>query len=208
MMVYVGQTRSTKLIPALVELGFGEVTQPAEMPPRRRPWALDNGAFKAWRSGKPFDSERFSAALSAAVKPDFVCLPDIVAGGLASLDLSLTWAPKAASYGHKLALVVQDGMTEQNVDDALSGGEPVGVIFVGGTLAWKLKTGAQWVRFAHERGMRCHVGRVGTAKRVRWAKRIGCDSIDSCLPLFSRDNLRVFVEALKPAAQLALWEGV
>lgn len=53
-----------------------------------------------------------------------------------------------------------------------------------------------WVRFAHARGMPVHIGRVGTARRVRWARRIGADSIDSCVPLWSRENLDVFAAAL------------
>lgn len=40
--------------------------------------------------------------------------------------------------------------------------------------------------------MACHVGRVGTAKRVAWARRIGATSIDSSLPLWSVENLRSF----------------
>jgi len=42
-----------------------------------------------------------------------------------------------------------------------------------------------------------HIGRVGTAKRVRWARRIGASSIDSALPLWSADKLRTFVAALE-----------
>lgn len=48
----------------------------------------------------------------------------------------------------------------------------------------------------HRRGLPCHVGRVGTARRIAWAKRIGADSIDSCLPLWSRENLDSFLRAL------------
>lgn len=69
-------------------------------------------------------------------------------------------------------------------------------IFVGGSLPWKLETGAQWVREAHARHLPCHIGRVGTAKRVRWAKASGADSIDSCLPLWSEENLIAFLRAL------------
>jgi len=69
-------------------------------------------------------------------------------------------------------------------------------VFVGGTLEWKLDTGAAWVQFAHKQGLPCHVGRVGTAKRVRWAIDIGADSIDSCLPLWSSENLGQFLGAL------------
>jgi NADPH:quinone reductase-like Zn-dependent oxidoreductase len=71
------------------------------------------------------------------------------------------------------------------------------VLFVGGSLPWKLATGERWVRFAHAHGRRCHIGRVGTPRRVAWARRIGADSIDSCLPLWSRENLDAFVAAVR-----------
>ena len=54
----------------------------------------------------------------------------------------------------------------------------------------------EWVKVAHELGVKCHIGRVGTARRVRWAARIGADSIDSALPLWSKENLAVFIDAL------------
>ena len=52
-------------------------------------------------------------------------------------------------------------------------------IFVGGTVKWKIKTGEEWVRLAHDHKLPCHIGRVGVFKRIVWAKRIGADSIDS-----------------------------
>jgi hypothetical protein len=70
-------------------------------------------------------------------------------------------------------------------------------VFVGGSLPWKIATGAAWVSFAYRNAKPCHVGRVGTARRVAWARRIGADSIDSSLPLWSADNLRVFVSAIE-----------
>ena len=75
---------------------------------------------------------------------------------------------------------------------------------MGGTLEWKLRTGAMWAREAHARGLRCHVGRVGSEDRIRWALRIEADSIDSALPLFSEENLERFLSALEPSPQLTL----
>lgn len=59
------------------------------------------------------------------------------------------------------------------------------------------------MRFANEAGLPCHIGRVGTAKRVRWAIEVGADSIDSSLPLFAARNLEPFLRALgyKPPKQ-------
>jgi hypothetical protein len=83
-------------------------------------------------------------------------------------------------------------------------------LFVGGTLAWKIKTAARWIRWAHAqaRPLRCHIGRVGTPDRVRWARRIGADSIDSALPLWSSENLSRFLRALEPEPQRELFAQV
>lgn len=194
--VYVGQTRSRKLIAELLEFGFREITQRHEFPPRRTPWALDNGAFGDWRAKREFNAEQFSDALSKsaayASRPDFVVVPDRVAAGMDSLELSLQWQKRCAEVGPAY-LVVQDGMTTEAVTDALSMFDGV---FVGGSLPWKIATGSQWVEVAHRCGKPCHIGRVGTPRRVAWAKRIGADSIDSCLPLWSRGHLQKFVEAV------------
>ena len=203
MRVYVGQTRSRALIAELTALGFGECTQPREVPPRRRPWFLDNAAFSAWRAGQPFDEAGFLSALTsdavASSPPDFVVCPDIVAGGLESLSFSLGWLERCASTlpGQRFYLAVQNGMTEADVLAALDG---FAGIFVGGDLPWKIRTSAAWVGLAHRHGLPCHIGRVGTARRVAWARRIGADSIDSCLPLWSRANLTAFVTAVRSTA--------
>lgn len=199
MRVYVGQTRSAKLIARLVALGFGECVSRGELPPRRHPWFLDNGAFGDWRSGRTFDGEAYRQDLEEAaalrVPPDFIVCPDIVAGGLDSLAFSLGWRDELGSAlpGRRVYLVVQDGMEAshvRSVSDRFDG------LFVGGSLPWKVATGGAWVRTAHELGMPCHIGRVGTARRVRWAQRIGADSIDSCLPLWSAGHLEKFVAAV------------
>jgi len=65
-------------------------------------------------------------------------------------------------------------------------------------LPWKLRSAREWVRLAHRHGIKAHVGRVGTERRVAWARRIGADSIDSCLPLWSEENLERFLRGLGP----------
>lgn len=202
--VFVGQTRSRKLIARLMQLGFGECVGRREWPPRRRPAFQDNDAFRDWQQGRDFDNAAFLSTCALAnadpVPPVFSACPDRVATGLASLAFSLRWLDMHASAFPALRwyLVVQDGMgvaDVQPVMDRFTG------IFVGGTLAWKIATGAMWCQLAHELGKRCHIGRVGTAKRVRWAMRIGVDSIDSSAPLWADANLARFVNALDARQQ-------
>lgn len=185
---------------------LGEMTQPNEYPPRRTPWALDNGAFALWKSGQPFDGDRFADVCERArahdVPPDFVVCPDVVAGGLASLSLSLEWERRLRPYGFRLALVVQDGMTRDDVAPVL---DRFAVLFVGGSLTWKLETMRAWADLAHEHGLECHVGRIGSRNRIMAAKRAGVDSVDSCTPLWSEANMQTFIGGLLDPCQGLLW---
>lgn len=209
-MVYVGHTCSGWMLGECRRLGFGEMTVRGELPPKRTPWAFDNGAFRDWRRGKPFASDLFRRSLERLSDmpepPAFVVAPDVVAGGVQSLGCSLHWLPTLRKHTDApVYLAVQDGMLEGDascVIDEFQG------VFVGGSPAWKIETGAAWVTWAHSLDRPCHIGRCGTANKVHWARRIGADSIDSCLPLRSADNLRRFVDALgEPPRGLPLLDG-
>ena len=206
----VGQTRSRRLIARLAERGIGECTNRGQLPPRRRPFFLDNGAFTDWRAGRPFDANRWLRDLRwmtyRRIWPDFVVLPDIVAGGLPSLHASLDWRIMVPpELDDRCYLVVQDGMT---IEDVAPHVPTVAGLFVGGSLGWKLRTSAMWVTLAHAHDRACHIGRVGTPGRVEWAHAIGADSIDSALPLRHEAHLEAFLAALQGAdprdAQLLL----
>lgn len=203
---YVGQTRSRALILELARFGIGECTVRGELPPYRHTngWFFDNGAFRDWRAGVPFDSEQFTkdilrisndVAFGRYRPPDFIVVPDLVAAGMASLEESNSWLPDLRGRG-MLYLAVQDGMDPGMIAGVLDDGLYDGV-FVGGTVDWKAETAATWVDLAHWMGLNCHIGRVGTWRKILWAFDIDADSIDSCFPLFHIvKNLRPFVETL------------
>jgi hypothetical protein len=143
------------------------------------PWILDNGAFSYWKNNLPFDDKKFEDALIKTelkgLMPDFVIVPDIVTKGYESLNFSLKWLNRIpAAYDCYLA--VQDGMLPLVIEDHLNLFDGV---FVGGSLDWKLKTTPAWVKMAHRHGKPCHVGRIGTFRRLVWAKNLGVDSVDS-----------------------------
>lgn len=198
MRVYVGQCRGKRFIRILSEAGIGECTQRDEFPPRRTPWFLDNGAFKDWTAGKPFDATEWRAAVAACragpVAPEFVVTPDLVAQGWDSLAFSVEHVGELA--GLRPYLVTQDGM-ESDVCAVQRAAKDHGFagMFVGGSLEWKLSTAVLWVDAAHAVGLPCHIGRVGNANRLRWAREIGADSVDSCQPLWCVDYLLAFVRA-------------
>lgn len=201
MKAYVGQTRSHALTAELEQHGIGECVVTGELPPRRIEVGFfhDPGAYRDWRAGRPFNVCRWDRdmrwMLYRGLRPDFVIVPDIVAGGLASLSFSAFWR-NTVPVEFPAYLAVQDGMTAADVVPHLRMYQG---LFVGGSLSWKLETSASWVQLAHAHGLRCHVGRVGPAHRVRWARSLGCDSIDSSLPLRHRDHLTSFLTALDEA---------
>ena len=186
MKIYTGNADGESL-DKVEEMGLGiMVASSATWPPRksysRVPCALDNGAFQCSRRGFPFMESVFLATLDKAyevgLRLDFIVCPDIVGGGKRSLDFSLTWATGRLATAPMLALAVQDGMEpdsliEFRVQDSFSH------IFIGGSIEWKWKTVDAWVDFAHERGMKAHIGQAGRLQHLIAADRSGADSVDS-----------------------------
>ncbi len=140
--------------------------------------AIDNGAFGCWKSGREFNGELFLDNVTRSNKlelnPLFVVCPDIVAGGLESLKFSLSWIDKI-EYNKK-ALVVQDGMRHSDLIPAI---DQFQYLFVGGSVSWKWATAENWILFAHNRGLKCHIGQCGQLWMLEAAKRFGADSVDS-----------------------------
>ena len=149
--------------------------------PRDYPFfAIDNGCYSAYARGVRWDPAPFLHSLHKAqelgLRPEFAVLPDIVAGGQASIARSRRWNyALSAEYPEiPFYIAVQDGVTPDMVPDIGIAG-----IFVGGTKTWKLATMAAWEEYAHRRGMGIHVGRMGSLDDILAAHGIGADSIDS-----------------------------
>ncbi len=137
------------------------------------PFALDNGAWSCFTRGVAWDAGRFRACVAAVgAAADWIVLPDIVAGGLASLSLSVSWL---AELPGRVLLPVQDGMAPEDVRSYVGG--RVG-LFVGGSTDWKLRTLRAWGRLARERQAWLHVGRVNTARRIGLCGDAGVHSFD------------------------------
>lgn len=140
------------------------------------PYALDNGAWSAFVGDRLFDSVAFLRALQLlGAGADFVVVPDIVAGGPASLELSLEWLPLVRGTSRLALLAVQDGMEPGEVLPYL--GPRVG-LFIGGSTEWKLETLAGWCQLARRAGAYCHVGRVNSARRIGLCIAAGAHSFD------------------------------
>lgn len=140
------------------------------------PYAIDNGAWTAFTQGRPFNEAAFVGLLrELGASADWTVLPDIVAGGHASLEMSLRWMRRVLDETPRALLAVQDGLVPGDVRAFV--GPRVGV-FVGGSTAWKLSTMSEWAALARDAGAWCHVGRVNTARRIRACTAAGATSFD------------------------------
>jgi hypothetical protein len=147
---------------------YGRVRDTAEA---GLPWAADNDAFVG------FHEKRFRTMLGVIRGLPgclFCAAPDVVADSRATLERFEEWGSVLRACGLPAALVLQDGITPQRVPWS-----QVDAVFVGGTTGFKLsEEAARVVAAARLRGLWCHMGRVNTARRIRYAASIGCHSCD------------------------------
>jgi hypothetical protein len=142
----------------------------------RKPWgtyALDNGAFGAWKNQTRWRRTDFLDLCEKAVAhgeaPRWVVVPDVVANREETLRSWTSWAPTLREwYGWPLAFAVQDGMAEGDIPDDAD------VLFVGGTTEWKWATLPRWCAM----GRRVHVGRVNSPRALRRCAELGVESVD------------------------------
>jgi len=140
------------------------------------PYLLDNGAYSAFSSGKPWDADAFIAHVEyyafKALRPMGIVVPDVVANAAATFELWNHWAPILRDKYHlKLYLAVQDGMAPANVK-ALE--VQPDAIFVGGSTAWKWETVPSWCRYFET----VHVGRVNSLEKLLFCQFNGVSSCD------------------------------
>jgi hypothetical protein len=174
MIAYASRTGTRRNLDGLRAAGWRLLVSPGNERTEGFPYALDNGAWPAFQRGGDLDELAFGSAVDRLGEgADFVVAPDVVAGGPRSLELTLGWLPRLA--GLRVLVAVQDGFAEADVAPLLDA--RVGV-FVGGTTEYKLATMREWARVAHERGGRCHVGRVNTRRRIRLCQDARVDSFD------------------------------
>lgn len=141
------------------------------------PWggwyALDNGAFGAWKNRREWEPGPFLAMCDKAAAhhhaPRWVVVPDSVGDREATLVRWRDWSVDLrAWFGWPLAFAVQDGMTEADIPDDAD------VLFIGGTTEWKWASLPRWCAM----GRRVHVGRVNGPRALRRCAELGVESVD------------------------------
>jgi len=168
-----GATYTVRQMAAAGARGLGCLLRPGNgnFPIDGLPWAADNGCFAG------FDEPAFLAMLAKVAKLKgchWVTAPDVVADAGATVALLAHWGPRIRALGLPVALVAQDGLTV-----ASAPWDQFDALFIGGSTAWKLSDAARdLVAEAKRRGMRTHMGRVNTVRRLRVAITWGVDSVD------------------------------
>ena len=205
MLFLTGSTGSREIIRFLIENRWGRIwIDRLPLPYKGEPWGFDNGAFTDWLKGKAFDGDLFLKRLNRAYGvgvPYLAVVPDIVAGGLRSLEFSVGWMNELPP-DWPWFLAVQDGMTVDDVEpvrDLFCG------IFLGGSDKFKA-TAYHWAELAHKYDKLFHYGRAGTPRKIRHAMESGADSCDSAFPLWARERLDIVRDTIAtPDNQGKLW---
>lgn len=136
------------------------------------PYALDNDAFSAWTSGKPWSESAWLDMLQwsrmVQWRPLWALVPDVVANREATLERWEQYSGLVEKAGFCKAFAVQDGMSALDVP------KNADVVFVGGTNRFKWGTVKMW----SDSFERIHVGRVNNAEKVWLCEDLGVESVD------------------------------
>lgn len=148
---------------------------------KKIPTALDNGAWTNWKKGYPVMKSVFMSTFEKCYKKgvslDFIVTPDIVCGGMKSLDYSMDWVNGELRGCPRLALVIQDGMEVKKVDHTYLANFTH--LFMGGSVDWKWANAAEWKLHAAAHGLKFHIGQCGRLEFLEKARDLSADSVDS-----------------------------
>jgi hypothetical protein len=206
--------RDNDVVATMLTGTIGYIDTPAQK--NERPagvtWCADNGAFS-----DKFDESDWWQFLNDNAHDAPTCLfavaPDVVGDAAGTLVRSLPWLPKIRSLGYAVAFVGQNG--QEHVPPPW---DEFDVLFLGGSLEclpcsfiwpanvkpkrrqrcptcnrvmeeWKEGHAARmFAAEAKRRGKRLHMGRVNSERRYRYARLIGCDSVDGTYLTFGPDK--------------------
>jgi len=172
-----------------IPLGYIDTPNQGNALPLDVIWCADNSRFsmKDWTEAKWWNFLKKNAhradTCAFASAPDVVHQVEIAPGKVvpvgdmkATLELSRKWFRAIRELGYKVALVSQDGWDE--IADEVPWDE-FDALFVGGSDEHKLgPEGRRAIEAAKAHGKWVHIGRVQSAKRMRYCEEVGADSAD------------------------------
>ncbi|MET8411728.1 hypothetical protein ABZV34_27145 [Streptomyces sp. NPDC005195] len=149
-------------------------------------YACDNGKFgkgwpgaAAWFAWLTTTVERYGSERCL-----WAVAPDVPMDAAATLAESLPWLEEIRALGIPAAFAAQDGS-----EHGLVPWELVDVLFLAGSTEWKTSPVAhRLAREARGRGLRVHMGRVNSRRRLRLADAFGCTSADGTYLAFGPDT--------------------
>lgn len=205
MIGYATTTGTKRNLDAIMRAGWRLILTPDASEPWILRYAIDNGAWGAFSRGEPWNPAGFEQLVAERGRlADFIVAPDIVCGGLPSLDLSVSWLPRlldvATGICQRVLIPVQNGMEPADLVGLI--GPRVG-LFVGGDTAWKEATMASWGALCATRRAYLHVGRVNTRRRISLCAAAGVSSFDGTSVTRYSCNLPMLDDQVRQAAMFA-----
>jgi hypothetical protein len=160
-----------------------EVKRRASLLPGVR-WAADSGGFTGSYPGDDAYLRWLSGMRPQAGLCEFAVAPDVLADAASTRERSLPVLSRIRDAGFPAAYVLQDGS-----DHVSPPWQDFDVLFIGGTTRFKLGQVSQDLATeAVGRGLKVHVGRVNTLRRLRYAEAIGATSCDGTYLAFGPDK--------------------
>lgn len=134
------------------------------------PFAIDNGAFGAWRRGEEWNEKLFCSIVEkfADKKPGFVVCPDAIANKAQTLKLWDKWSRWLTERNIPSAFVFTDGMELTDIPNDCA------VVFIGGSDHHI----ARAIKLIPQISKPVHVGRVNYHSRLWAAHNWGAKSCD------------------------------
>lgn len=168
----------------------------------------DNGKFgKGWRGPDIWWNDlKSKVERYGADRFVFAVAPDVPYDAEATLAESVPWLSRIRSLGVPAAYAAQDG----SENGLVPWGElrPRDVLFIGGADRWKEgPESAELAHEAHRRGLRVHMGRVNTRRRLLVAAhRHRADTVDGTTLAIAPKNLAPLLAWLREVNQAPIWE--
>lgn len=206
-MLYFATASGPKVHEAMSKRLLGQIATPAAGN-RVLPdvdWIADNAVFAGRYPGNDAYLAWLSERAEHSGRCQFAVAPGVVGDAEATLARSDRMLPKIRMLGFWVALVAQDGLERLSIPWA-----DIDCLFIGGTTEWKLGVHARGLAAeAREQGKWVHMGRVNSLERLRYARYIGCDSVDGTYLAFGPDkNLPKLLRWLAEVNdQGLLWEA-
>lgn len=182
-------------------IGFIDTPRQRNTRPPGVAWIADNGCYSnKWQADHWWSF--LTRHADDARHCWFATAPDVVGDADATLRRSTPWLTRIRELGYRVAYVAQDGIENHPppYDD-------IDCVFIGGTTQFKLGAQARDViTQAHEHSLITHMGRVNSEKRYRYARTLGCASVDGTYLTFGPDtNLPKLLAWTRNEQQDYLW---